>query len=46
MVIVFFDIQGIVHMDCVPEVQTINQVYYKDVLTNLRERVRKRRPEM
>ena len=33
-------------MDWVPEGQTINQVYYKEVLTNLRERVRRRRPEM
>jgi len=32
-------------MDWVPEGQTINQPYYKEVLTNLRERVR-RRPEM
>ena len=32
-------------MDWVPEGQTVNQVYYK-VLTNLRERVRRRRPEM
>jgi len=32
-------------MDWVPEGQTINQVYYKEVLTNLRELVR-RRPEM
>jgi len=45
MMIVFFDIQGVVHVDWVPEGQTINQVYYKEVFTNLRERVR-RRPEM
>jgi len=32
-------------MDWVPEGQTINQPYYKEVLTNLRERVR-RRPEI
>jgi len=32
-------------VDWVPEVQTVNQVYYKEVLTNLREWVR-RRPEM
>ena len=44
--IVFFDIRGTVHLDWVPEGQTINQVYYKEVLTNLRERVRRRRPEM
>jgi len=29
-----------------PEIQTVNQVYYKEVLRNFRERVRRRRPEM
>jgi len=33
-------------MDWVPEVQTINQAYNKEVLTNLREWVRRRRPEI
>ena len=33
-------------MDWVPEGQTVNQVYYKEVLTNLCEWVRRRRPEM
>ena len=37
-------------MDWVPEGQTVNHVYYKEVLTNLHERVRRRRrrrrPEM
>ena len=42
----YFDIRGIVHMDWVPEGQTVNQIYYKEVLTNLREWVRWRRPEM
>ena len=28
------------------EGQTVNQVYYKEVLTDLHERVRRRRPEM
>jgi len=46
MVIIFFNIRGIVHVDWVPEGQGVNQVYYKEVLTNLCERVRKRRPEM
>jgi len=45
-IIVFSDIRRIVHVDWVPEGQTINQVYYKEVLTNLHERVRRRRPEM
>lgn len=46
MMIVFFDIRGIVHIDWVPEGQTVNQVYYKQVLTTLRERVRRKRFEM
>ena len=46
MVIVFFDIWGNVHMDWVPKDQTVNQVYYKEFLTNLCERVRRRRSEM
>jgi len=39
MMIVFFDIQGVTYIDWVPEGQTVNQVYYKNVLTTLRERV-------
>jgi len=34
--IIFFNIRGIVHVDCVPEGQTVNQVYYKEVLTDLK----------
>ncbi|GFG37988.1 hypothetical protein Cfor_02871, partial [Coptotermes formosanus] len=44
LMIVFFDIRGIVHVYWVPEGQTFNHIYYKEVLTNLRERVR--RPEV
>jgi len=46
MMIAFVDIWGIVHVDWVPESQTVNKVCYKEVFTNLRERVRRRRPEM
>ena len=46
MMIVFFDIQGVMYIDWVPEGQSVNQVYYKIVLTTLRERVRRRRPDM
>jgi transposase len=46
MMIVFFDIRGVIYIDWVPEGQTVNQVYYKNVLTYLRERVRRRRPDM
>jgi len=40
-----FDIRGIVHVDCVPEGQTVDRFYCKEVLKDLRESVRKR-PEM
>ena len=46
MIFFFFNIQGIVHVDWVPEGRTVNQVYYKEVLTNLHEQMRRRRPEM
>ena len=42
MMIVFFDIRGIVHVDWVPEGQTVNQQYYRSVLTTLREGVQKK----
>ena len=38
MLIVFFDIQGIVMAEWVPSGQTVNQQYYIEVLTKLRER--------
>jgi len=41
-----FNIRSIIHVEWVPEVQAVNQIYYKEVLTNLCERVRRRRPEM
>ncbi|KAJ8963118.1 hypothetical protein NQ318_018583 [Aromia moschata] len=46
MMIVFFDIRGIVYVHWVPEGQTVNQPYYIEVLTALRERVRRRRPDL
>ncbi|VVC46534.1 Transposase, type 1 [Cinara cedri] len=46
MLIVFFDINGIVMNEWVPEGQTVNKIYYLSVLATLRERVRKKRPEL
>jgi len=47
VMIVSFQIRGIVHVDLVPKGQTANRVYYKEILTKLRERVRRRRrPEI
>lgn len=46
MLIVFFDINGIIMIEWVPEGQTVNQHYYLEVLAKLRERVRKKRPDL
>jgi len=46
MLHIFFDIQGIVMAEWVPSGQTVNQQYYIEVLTKLRERVRRKRPEL
>jgi len=46
MMIVFFRYPEVIYIDWVPEGQTVNQVYYKNVLTILRERVHRRRPDM
>jgi hypothetical protein len=46
MMIVFFYIWGIVHIDLVPQGQTVNQVYYKEVMTTTCEWVRTKRLEM
>ena len=42
----FICIRGIVHYEFVPTGQTINQVYYFGVLEMLREKVRRKRPEL
>jgi hypothetical protein len=39
---VFFDIQGIVMAEWVPSGQTVNRQYYIEVLTKLRECVRRK----
>jgi hypothetical protein len=46
MMIVFFDIRGTIMIEWVPEVQTVNQKYYLEFLTNLQERVGKKRLEL
>jgi hypothetical protein len=45
MLIVFFDIEGIVHHEYVPKGQTVNQKYSTEVPKRLRDAVRRKRPE-
>ena len=44
LLIVFFDIQGLVMTEWVPSGQTVNQHYFIEVLTKLHERLRRKRP--
>ena len=46
LLIFFFNIRGIVHYEFVPTGQKVNQVYYLEVLERLREKVRRKRPEL
>ena len=44
--LIFFYFRGIVHYEFVPTGQTVNQVYYLEVLETLREEVGRKRPEI
>jgi hypothetical protein len=46
MMVIFFDIRGVIMIQLIPEGQTVNQKYYLEVLFKLRERVRNKRPEL
>ena len=46
MLVIFFDWQGIIHKQFVPEGETINTVYYKGVMERLLNRIRCVRPGM
>jgi len=45
MMIVFFDLDGIVRAEFVPRNTTVNSEYYKGLLERLRKDVRRKRPE-
>jgi hypothetical protein len=46
MMIIFFNIRGVIFIEWVRGGQMANQKYYLEVLTKLWERVKKRRPEL
>jgi len=46
MLLTFFYVRGIVHYEFVPTGQTVNQVYYLEILERLREKVKRKRPEI
>ena len=41
-----FDIRGITHYEFLPTGQTVNQVYYLEIMERLLEKVRRKRPEI
>jgi hypothetical protein len=44
MLVCFFNHKGIVHCEFIAQEQTVNQQFYLEVLTRLRESVRRKRP--
>ena len=46
MLTVFFDFNGVVHFEFLPQGQTVNRQYYEAVLKRLREKIRKKRPQL
>jgi hypothetical protein len=46
MLVVFFNIQGIIMTQYVPPGQTVNQTYYTELLTKLRGKILRKRPEL
>jgi hypothetical protein len=46
MMIIFFDIRGVIYIDWVHEGQMVNEIYYRNILTTLRALVRRRRTDI
>ena len=46
ILICFFDRLGVVHKEFMPQGQTVNKQYYREVLERLRKRVHRVRPEI
>ncbi|UYV65545.1 hypothetical protein LAZ67_3004659 [Cordylochernes scorpioides] len=43
---VFFDFRGVVHHEFLPQGRTVNKEYYLQVMRNLREAIRQKRPDL
>ncbi|UYV74923.1 hypothetical protein LAZ67_12001814, partial [Cordylochernes scorpioides] len=43
---VFFDCMGVVHHEFLPQSRTVNKEYYLQVMRNLREAIRQKRPDL
>ncbi|UYV64925.1 hypothetical protein LAZ67_3002462 [Cordylochernes scorpioides] len=43
---VFFDCRGVVHHEFLPQARTVNKEYYLQVMRNLREAIRQKRPNL
>ncbi|UYV67290.1 hypothetical protein LAZ67_5000135, partial [Cordylochernes scorpioides] len=43
---VFFDFRGVVHHEFFPQGRTVNKEYYLQVMRNLREAIRQKRPDL
>ena len=48
MLIIYFDIRGIIHREFLPQGQTVNKEFYcdGDILRRLRENIRRKRPDL
>ena len=45
MLTLFFDSEGVVHYEFLPQGRTVNKEYYLEVMQRLLETVRKKRPD-
>jgi len=45
MLITFCYIKGLIYYEFVPTGQTVNQTYYNEVIIQIREKIRKKRPD-